>query len=86
MEFHVHTYASLLIVGVMLFQNLTRKSDQLVVYAYRLLSIIKHNYNTIDKKVLTMVFALHKFRRYLIGNKLIFYVDHMALVYLVNKP
>jgi hypothetical protein len=33
-----------------------------------------------------MVFALHKFKHYLLGNKFVFYVDHMALVYLVNKP
>jgi len=33
-----------------------------------------------------MVFFLHKFRHYLLGNKFAFYVDHMALVYLVNKP
>jgi hypothetical protein len=33
-----------------------------------------------------MVFALHKFRHYLLGNKFVFYVDRMALVYLVNKP
>jgi hypothetical protein len=33
-----------------------------------------------------MVFGLHKFRHYLLGNKFVFCVDHMALVYLVNKP
>jgi hypothetical protein len=33
-----------------------------------------------------MVFALHKFKHYLLNNKFVFYVDHMALVYLVNKP
>jgi hypothetical protein len=33
-----------------------------------------------------MVFSLHKFKHYLLGNKFVFYVDHMALVYLVNKP
>jgi hypothetical protein len=33
-----------------------------------------------------MVYALHKFRHFLLGNKFVFYVDHMALVYLVNKP
>ncbi len=33
-----------------------------------------------------MVFALHRFKHYLLGNKFFFYVDHMALVYLVNKP
>ncbi len=33
-----------------------------------------------------MVFTLHKFRHCLLGKKFVFYVDHMALVYLVNKP
>jgi hypothetical protein len=33
-----------------------------------------------------MVYALHKFKHYLLGNQFVFYVDHMALVYLVNKP
>jgi len=33
-----------------------------------------------------MIFESHKFRHYLFGNKFVFYVDHMALVYLVNKP
>jgi hypothetical protein len=33
-----------------------------------------------------MVLTLHKFRHYLLGNFFVFYVDHMALVYLVNKP
>jgi hypothetical protein len=33
-----------------------------------------------------MVYVLHKFRHFLLGNKFVFYVDHMALVYLVNKP
>jgi hypothetical protein len=37
-EFHVHTNASLLAMGAMLSSNLTWKSDQQVVYAYRLLS------------------------------------------------
>jgi hypothetical protein len=33
-----------------------------------------------------MVYALHNFCHYLLGNKFIFYVDHMALLYLVQKP
>jgi hypothetical protein len=33
-----------------------------------------------------MVYALHKFRHCLLSNMFTFYVDHMALVYLVNKP
>jgi hypothetical protein len=35
-EFHVHTYASLLTMGAMLSQNIIRKSDQPIVYASRL--------------------------------------------------
>jgi len=33
-----------------------------------------------------MVYALHTFKHYLLGNRFVFYVDHMALVYLFNKP
>jgi hypothetical protein len=56
------------------------------VYAYRFLNNIEQNYNITKIKALVMVFVLHKFRHYLLGNKFVFYVDHMALVYLVNKP
>ncbi len=80
----MHTNASLLDVGAMLAQNLIGKHDQPIVYASTLLN--KRNYSTIECEALAMVFALHKFRHYLLGNKFVFYVDHMALVYLVNKP
>jgi len=52
-EFHVHTYASLLVVGAMVFKNVTRNNDQLVMYASRLL-------NKTKREALAMVFALHK--------------------------
>jgi hypothetical protein len=85
-EFHVHTNASLLVMGAMLSQNVIRKSDQPMMYASRLLNITQQNYSTTHTQVLAMVFSLHKFIHYLVGNKFFFYVDHMALVYLVNKP
>ncbi len=86
MEFHVHADASLLIVGAMLFWNIKGKSDQPMVYASRLPNIVEQNYSTTKKEALIMAFSLHKFRHYLLGNKLLFNVDHMALVNLVNKP
>jgi hypothetical protein len=55
------------------------------MYDSRLLNREKQNYSTTQKEVLVMVFPLHKFEHYLLGNKFIFYVDHMALVNLVNK-
>ena len=33
-----------------------------------------------------MVYALNKYRHYPLDNKFVFYVNHIALVYLVNKP
>jgi len=41
---------------------------------------------TTKREALTMVYVLHKFKHYLLGNKLVFYVNHMALPYLVKKP
>jgi hypothetical protein len=33
-----------------------------------------------------MVYALQKFRHYLLGNHFKMFIDHSALKYLVNKP
>ena len=33
-----------------------------------------------------MVFSLQKYRHYLLANPFIFYTDHQALKYLINKP
>ncbi len=79
----MHTNASLLAIGAMLAHNPISKYDQPIIYAYRLFNKIKHNYTTVEREVLIMVYALHNF---LLGNKFIFYANHMALVYLVNKP
>ncbi len=46
MEFHVHTDVAFLIVGAMLSQNVIKKNDQPIMYAYRLLNVAKQNYNT----------------------------------------
>ncbi len=59
-EFHVHTNASLFVVGAMLFQNVTRNNDRPIVYASRVLNKVEHNYSIIERKPLAMVFALHK--------------------------
>jgi hypothetical protein len=64
----------------MLAQNLDGKCNQPITYALRLLNSIKQNY-TITKQE-----TLHKFCHYLPNNQFVFYVDHMALTYLVNKP
>ncbi len=56
------------------------------MYSSRLLNSNERNYIITKRKALAMVYALHKFRHYMLGNMFTFYVDHMALMYLVNKP
>jgi hypothetical protein len=58
-------------MGAMLSYNVIGKSDQLVVYASRLLNIVEQNYNTKEREALAMVFVLHKFRHYLLRNKFV---------------
>jgi hypothetical protein len=44
------------------------------------------NYTTTKREVLAMIYALQKFRQYLLGSHFKFFTDHSALKYLVNKP
>lgn len=43
------------------------------------------NYSTTEKELLAIVFAINKFRSYLIGSKVIVYTDHAAIKYLLSK-
>jgi hypothetical protein len=43
------------------------------------------NYATMEKELLAVVFAIEKFRSYLVGTKVIVYRDHAALKYLLMK-
>jgi hypothetical protein len=36
-------------------------------------------------ETLTMVYAMHKFCHYLLSNRFALVIDHMVLIYLVNK-
>ena len=44
------------------------------------------NHNKGEREGLSMVYAVKKFKHYLLENKFIFFVHHQALQYLVNKP
>jgi hypothetical protein len=68
LEFHVHIYASQLVERPILTHNPTSKIDELVMYSSKLLNFIERNYTTIEREALAMVYALHKFKHYLLGN------------------
>ncbi len=85
LDFHVQTNVSNLVIKAMLTQNPTGKCNQSIAYAYRLLNNAKCNYTTMECEPLAMAYALHKFWHYLLSNKFVFYMDHMALLYLIKK-
>jgi hypothetical protein len=61
--------ASLLVVGVMLVKNKIGKLDQPIIYISKLLNKVEENYTTTKQEALIMVFALHKFKHYILRNK-----------------
>ncbi|CAN6685907.1 unnamed protein product [Malus baccata var. baccata] len=61
------------------------KQPHVIYYASRTLNDAQLNYCTTEKELLAVVFALDKFRSYLIGTKVIVFTDHAALKYLFTK-
>ncbi|CAN6583795.1 unnamed protein product [Malus baccata var. baccata] len=61
------------------------KRPHVIYYASRTLNDAQLNYSTTEKKLLAVVFALDKFRSYLIGTKVIVFTDHATLKYLLTK-
>jgi hypothetical protein len=85
-EFHVHVDVSSVALGVVIAQPGEGYLDHSIAFASRKLSTTKHNYTTTEREGLAMVYALQKFRHYLLGSHFKMYTDHSALRYLVNKP
>ena len=57
----------------------------LIYYASKVLNDAQLNYATTEKELLAIVYALEKFRSYLIGSKVIIFTDHVAIKYLLTK-
>ncbi|KAM1265683.1 hypothetical protein ACFX2J_035340 [Malus domestica] len=71
-------------VGAVLGQRVN-KLPHVIYYASRTLNDAQLNYSTTENELLAVVFALEKFRSYLIGTKVIVFSDHAALKYLLTK-
>ncbi|RDX72688.1 hypothetical protein CR513_47783, partial [Mucuna pruriens] len=61
-------------------------SVHVIAYASITMDPAQQNYTTSEKELLAIVFALEKFRSYLLGSKIIVFSDHAALRYLLKKP
>jgi hypothetical protein len=82
----VHVDAFAIMLGALLTQPREGDIDHPILFASRNLSYPEHNYNTKEREELAMVYALHKFRHYLLGKHFKMFTDSYALRYLVNKP
>ena len=83
--FHVHIDTSNFAIGCVLAQSGEHNMDFLVLYASKQLNSAEKNYTTTEQEGLGMIYAVKKYRHYLIANKFVFFTDHQALLYLVNK-
>ncbi|KAJ9535161.1 hypothetical protein OSB04_un001760 [Centaurea solstitialis] len=84
LPFEIMCDASNHAVGAVLGQK-DGKNSHVIYYASRSLDSAQCNYSTTEKELLAVVFALEKFRSYLLGTKVIVFSDHAALKYLLKK-
>jgi hypothetical protein len=85
-EFCVHVDESFVALGTVLTQPRKRDIDRPIAFVRRKFSTIEINYNMIEREELSMVYALHKFKHYLLGSHFNMYTDDYVQRYLVNKP
>nr|KYP60984.1 Retrovirus-related Pol polyprotein from transposon 17.6 [Cajanus cajan] len=71
-------------LGAVLAQRVD-KSPRVIYYVSRTLDVAQANYTTTENELLAIVFALDKFRSYLLGSRVVVFTDHVALKYLLKK-
>ena len=84
LPFEVTCDASDLTIGAVLGQREEGK-PYVVYYASKTLKEAQRNYTTTEDELLVVVYALDKFRAYLVGSDIIIFTDHSALKYLLTK-
>ncbi|RVW87019.1 Retrovirus-related Pol polyprotein from transposon 17.6 [Vitis vinifera] len=84
LPFEVMCDSSDLAMGAVLGQREDGK-PYVIYYASKTLNEAQKNYTTTEKELLAVVFALDKFRAYLVGSSIVVFTDHSTLKYLLTK-
>ena len=84
LPFEIMCDASDYAIGAVLGQR-EDKNAFVIYYASKTLDSAQSNYTTTEKEFLDVVFALEKFRSYIVGSSVTIFTDHAALKYLLSK-
>ena len=84
LPFEIMCEASDYVIGAVLGQREDKKAF-VIYYASKTLDFAQANYTTTEKEFLSVVFALEKFRSYIVGSPVTIFTDHAALKYLLSK-
>ena len=84
LPFEIMCDASDYVIGVVLGQREDKKAF-VIYYSSKTLDFAQANYTTVEKEFLAVIFALEKFRSYIVGSPVTIFTDHAALKYLLSK-
>ena len=84
LPFEIMCDASDFAVSAVLGQRIGKKPIA-ICYASKMLADAQLHYTTMENELLAVVFALEKFRPYVLGSKIIVYTNHATLKYLLSK-
>ena len=84
LPFEIMCDASDYAIGAILGQREDKK-EFVIYYASKTLDSTQSNYTTSEKEFLVVVFALEKFKSYIVGSPVTIFNDHATLKYLLSK-
>ena len=84
LPFEIMCDASDYAIGAVLGQRENKKAF-VIYYAGKTLDSTQSNYTTMEKEFMDVVFALEKFRSYIVGSPVTIFTDHASLKYLLSK-
>ena len=84
LPFEIMCDASDYAIGAVLGQREDKK-EFVIYYANKTLDSAQSNYTTMENEFLVVVFALEKFKSYIVGSPVTIFTDHAALKYLLSK-
>ena len=84
LDFEIMADASDQAMGAVLGQR-HNKVFHPIYFISKLLNEAQQNYTTTEKELLAVVYAMDKFRAYILGYKVVCHTDHAAIRYLIGK-